>query len=543
MTNTNYMKKNFKDLTESDIEYIKALYYSGVSHNEKIELLSNRFGVVDRTIRAWWQKLHLGDGDSARLPKHLKEALKREIAEDLDILLVTSAQNKTVINGPMLKNMKAYCDFIQAEFGLKADIVVIPARYRNPTSPVEATGSKVDEWWDNHISDRLYYNKIAFGDTMISADSRVRPTANLPLNGYETMAADNHLVIGHPRIHLKVMPRFKGEKLRVMTTTGFVTVKNYSRSKSGDKGFVHHSYGFVVLEKKKDGTCHTPRPVKVNGDGSFTDIRYHVENQVVDIVDSCSGFVYGDIHHREVNDNKMAMSRKLVDLLNPAKVVFHDLFDGSTVNPHEQDDLFIKKLKITQGLNLIDDEVEEAMDFLQRYREHYNGEMYVVQSNHDDFLDRHINKFNWKTDLHNSEAYLKYAMIQQSADLRNSGNIFGHVIQHRFGDGVKYLRNCDPLRINSYQCGYHGDYGVNGARGNIISFKTLNTKMIHGHVHSPAMIDGVTSVGVSCNLWQYYNSHGMSSWAYADSIIHESGKNQLIIYSEDDLSFTRLLGE
>jgi hypothetical protein len=542
MTNTNYMKKNFKDLTKSDIEYIKALYYSKVSHNEKIELLSNKFGVVDRTIRAWWQRLQLGDGDSIFLPKQLKKAIKRELPEDVDILLVTSAQNKTVINGPMFKNMKAYCDFLFQEFGLVAAIMVIPARYRNPTSPVESDQTKADEWWDDHVDDLLYYNKIAFGDTIISADSRVRPTANMPLNGYESMCGDNHLVIGHPRIHFKAMPRFRGEKQRFMTTTGFLTVKNYSRSKSGDKGFVHHSYGFVVLEKKKDETCYAPRPVKVNGDGSFTDIRYHVENQKVNIVKKCSGFIYGDIHHREVNGDKMYASKNLVDLLNPEKVIFHDLFDASTVNPHEQDDLFIRKLKISQGLHLIDQEVEESLEFLQQYRENYDGEMYVVQSNHDDFLDRHINKFNWKTDLHNSEAYLKYAMIQQSVDLRNSGNIYGHIIGSRFDGGVTYLKNCDPLKINSYQCGHHGDHGVNGAKGNITSFKNLNTKMIHGHGHTPMMLDGVTMVGVSCNLWQYYNSKGMSSWSFADSIVHESGKNQLIVYDEDTLEFTRLLG-
>lgn len=326
-----------------------------------------------------------------------------------------------------------------------------------------------------------------------------------------------------------------------MTTTGFLTVKNYSRSKEGDKGFVHHSYGFVVLEKKKDGTCYAPRPVKVNGDGSFTDIRYHVENQQVDVVKSCAGFIYGDIHHREVNGDKMYASKNLVDLLNPEKVIFHDLFDGSTVNPHEQDDLFIKKLKISQGLHLIDKEVEEALGFIEEYKNSYNGEIYVVQSNHDDFLDRHINKFNWKTDLHNSEAYLKYALIQQSVDLRESGNIFGHIIGQRFDGEVVYLKNSDSLKIKGYQCGYHGDYGINGARGNVVSFKNLNTKTITGHSHSPAMLDGCTVVGVSCNLNQYYNSKGLSSWAYADSIIHESGKNQLFIYDDIDFSFTNLI--
>ena len=225
--------------------------------------------------------------------------------------------------------------------------------------------------------------------------------------------------------------------------------------------------------------------------------------------------------------------------LNPATTVFHDLFDGSTVNPHEKDDLFIKRLKITSGLYMIDAEVEESMEFLVKFAKKYKGNICVVQSNHDDFLDRHINNANWKSDLHNSVAYLKYATIQQNTDLRIHGNIYGAIINGRFSGDVRYIRNNEPLKIETYQCGYHGDHGVNGARGSVTSFKRLNTKMIHGHGHSPVMMDGVTMVGVSCNLWQYYNSHGLSSWAFADSIVHDNGKNQLIVFN-DDCEFTRL---
>lgn len=535
------MKKAFKDLTDADVEYIKSIYYTELSHNEKIEILSDKFKVVGRTIRYWWQKLELGVTNVFGLPDALIEARKRELPEDLDILMVTSAQNKTVINGPMLKNMKAYCEFLEKKLSVKCGILVIPARYRNPTSPTESAGQRADEWWDHHVDELLYYNKIMFGDALISADSRVVPTANMPLTGYESLADENHLVLGHPRLHLTTLPRFKGEKLRIMTTTGFLTVKNYSRSKAGDKGFAHHAYGFVMLEKKDEDTCYAPRPVKVNRDGTFTDVFYHVKDQEVSLIEKSLGYIYGDIHHREINKGKMLMSNTLAKFLNPEKIVFHDLFDGATVNPHESDDLFIRKLKIRNGLNLIDEEVEDALDFLDEIKNTLKGEIFVVQSNHDDFLDRHINKFNWKNDLHNSEAYLKYAVIQQSVDLTKHGNILGYLIYDKFGGEIKYLKNCDPLRISNYQCGHHGDYGVNGARGNITSFKKLNTKMIHGHGHSPTMLDGVTMVGVSCNLWQYYNSNGMSSWAYADSIIHESGNNQLIIFDEDNFGFTRLI--
>jgi hypothetical protein len=531
----------FKKLTDEDIEYIKAIYFTDISHEEKLDILTSRFGVKGRTIRGWWIKLELTEsGRIRRLPKILIEARERELDADTDIIMVTAAQNKTITNIPMYNNMMAYAEYIQKKFNKKVQIVVIPSRYRNPTSPVEADKKKVDMWWDEVVSDHLYYNKIKFGDVLISATSRIRPTANMPLSGYESLASNNHLVIGHPRLHLKVMPRFKNDPLRLMCTSGYITRKNYSDSKAGDKGYVHHSYGFVMVEKNADGTCHPPRLVKVKDDGSFIDYKYSVSGGDVRVVKNSSAYIWGDIHHRELDMGKFKASMKLIKELKPDSSIFHDLFDGSTVNPHEKKDLFIKKLKITKGLHLIDVEVEESMEFLEKFVKKFKGQVYVVQSNHDDFLDRHINNENWKNDLHNSEAYLKYATIQQTVDLREYGNIYGAVISKRFGDKVKYVKNNESLKIESYQCGYHGDHGVNGARGSITSFKRLNTKMIHGHGHSPTMIDGVTMVGVSCKLWQYYNSKGLSSWAFADSIIHKNGKNQLIIFDDRTLEFTNL---
>jgi hypothetical protein len=531
----------FKKLSDEDIEYIKAIYFTNISHQEKLDILTAKHGVVGRTVRQWWIKLELTEaGRIRKLPKVLRDAREKEIDVETEIIMVTAAQNKTIANRPMYENMQAYGKFMESEFGKKSQIVIIPSRYRNPTSPVEAEKKKVDMWWDSSVVPDIYYNKLLFGDVMISATSRIRPTANMPLSGYESLASDNHLIIGHPRLHLKVMPRFRNDDLRIMCTSGYVTRKNYSDSKAGDKGFVHHSYGFVVIEKKPDGTCYPPRIVKVKDDGSFIDYKYSVSDGDVAVIDEAAAYVWGDIHHRELNKHKYKASMKLTKELNPEKTVFHDLFDGSTVNPHEKDDLFIRKLKITQGLHIVDEEVEESLKFLKKFSKKYKGDIYVVQSNHDDFLDRYINKQNWKNDLHNSGAYLKYAAIQQSTDLREYGNIYGAIISERFKGKIVYVRNNESLKVQSYQCGYHGDHGVNGARGSITSFKRLNTKMIHGHGHTPIMMDGVTMVGVSCNLWQYYNSKGLSSWAYADSIIHKNGKNQLIIFDDKTFEFTNL---
>lgn len=528
----------FKELTAEDLEYIASVHKAEMPYEEKEKMLAKRYDVTARTIRNWWRKMDLTSLPE-RMPEQLQAAWEREVGNGVDIILVTSAQNKSVAHKPLIKGMEAYRDFIAKEFGLRAEIVVIPTRYRNPTSRAEDIKQEADMWWDKTLDKYLHYYEIKFGDTLIDAMARVVPTAKMPLTGHEPHANGQNFVMGHPKMHLMTMPRFKGERSYVMATTGSCTYRNYSKSKAGDIAKIHHTYGFVVIEKRKDGICYAPRAVKANDDGTFTDYRYHYNGKEIEIVDSCQAYIWGDIHHRELCRAKEQSSRDLMFELNPEKIILHDVFDGSTVNPHERDDLFLRKLKIRHGTNIIEQEIDECLSFISNMAKEASGQLYVVQSNHDNFLDRHI-ATDWRKDLQNSEGYLKYALIQQTVDLRDHGNIFGYLLFQKTNGRVKYSKPTDSLKISGYICNQHGDHGVNGARGNVISFKRLNSKLIMGHMHSPQMIDNVCVVGVSCNLWQWYNSNGMSSWNYADAIIHDSGKNQLIIFDEWDYSFTTL---
>ena len=279
--------------------------------------------------------------------------------------------------------------------------------------------------------------------------------------------------------------------------------------------------------------------MKVKSDGSFIDITNSVDTNGVRRINSSLGFVWGDIHAREINRDFLEVSKNVISKLNPEKSVLHDIFDGSVINHHESKDMFLKRLKITQGKHLIEDEIKECLDLVEEIKG-CCGEVYVSESNHDLFLQRHIDNENWKRDLHNSPAYLKYAYIQQTVDLREYGNILGYLIWERFGDSVKYMKMGESMYIGDYQCSAHGDYGSNGSKGSTKGFSRLNLKLIHAHTHSPMLHNNVTCVGTTCNINQWYNRKGLSSWAYAHSVIHNNGKNQLLVF-DDDYSLSGLI--
>ena len=400
------------------------------------------------------------------------------------------------------------------------------------TNKVEDEKSKTSDWWEDEIDDYLFYGKVLLGDTLISCDSHISPTAKDPLSGYEILAENNHVVLGHTKNHFTTLPRFRGDAIRTMCTTGSITSKNYSKSKSGEHGSLTHSYGFVVVELKDKDVCYIPRNVKVKSDGSFIDINNSVDKNGVSKIGSSLGFIWGDIHAQQINRDFLNVTKELVEKLNPEKSVLHDIFDGGTVNVHENKDMFLKRLKITQGKHLIEDEVNECLDLVDEIKG-CCGEVWVSESNHDNFLQRHIDNENWKRDLHNSPAYLKYAYIQQTVDLREYGNILGYLLWERFGDSVKYMKMGDSMYIGDYQCSAHGDFSSNGARGQTKGFSRLNLKLIHAHSHSPKLHNNVTCVGTTCEINQWYNRKGLSSWAYAHSVVHNNGKNQLLVFNDD----------
>lgn len=528
------MKKSYNELTPEDLEYLKFMFYNqDYCHEEKMDILGKKFGVVGRTIRSWWKdKLNL-QRKKLVTPTQLSKAEERDLPEDTDIVLFTSAQNKTAINRQMLNHMIIYRDFL-IDKGFKTEIVIAPMRYRNPTSPYEDFAK--EEWWVDEVQPFLYYNKIQMGDVELSTRTRIKPTAVNPLSGFDLMASKTSVVFPHSKIHYKPMPRFKGYKLRSLSTTGMLTLRNYSDSKAGEKASEHHSYGFVVIEKKNKDECYAPRNVKVNSDGTFTDVCWEVSNNQVKMIGSTKGIVLGDIHAAQLNTQFYEKTKELMRKIVPQTVVLHDVYDGYNVNPHETKDMYIQKKKIRENKHLIIDEINEAIDLVKDLDKEFEN-VKVIASNHDVFLDRHVNNFDWKKDLHNSEEYLKLAYIQQTEDMEKYGTIFGYLLSK---SGLDYVNYGESLIIGDYECGLHGDHGANGARGNHKTFARLNFKMITAHEHSPAIHDGITVVGTTCEKDQYYTRKGISSSQYAHSVVHNTGKNQLWVF-DDDYNFTKLI--
>jgi hypothetical protein len=440
--------------------------------------------------------------------------------------LITAAQNATPLNAGLWRALQ------RAKAHYKAELLVIPLRYRNPTSRYESGQQETDEWWDAKVVPFLWNVRKSLNKNIaVLGDIKIQPTAVEPLTGLEGFSGSESCIIGHTKLALRMVPTPGHKFPKIMTTTGACTVKNYSDSRAGKHGEFHHTAGAVIIEIS--GDKFWLRHLNANADGSFTDLDKRFTPDGAYDAPSPAALVMGDTHVDFVDD---AVCRAtfgvdgLIHTLKPKKLVWHDLLDAYSVNPHHRGNPFNAIAKLTSGLDDVAAEVRRAIEFVIK-RTPKDAESYIVSSNHDDFLHRWILSHDWKSDARNAAFYLETALAIAKETKMGAGGTeyprpFKYWVDQRAAPRIHCLGD-EELTIAGVLCSMHGDRGPGGARGSIKNLRRIGTKSFIGHSHSPGISEGCYQVGTSSRLQLEYNV-GPSGWMHCHGLIHADGKRQLI---------------
>jgi predicted transcriptional regulator len=506
----------FKKLTESQIDYIIRVYKDkgNESWDKRADKLAEEFGVTQRTIRKWVsEKLKLKERDEV-VPEQYTLAQNKEFDSKKKRFIITWAQNNTPVNTGLLKNIEAYAEYINAS------VHVIAGRYKNPTSTWTAEQEE-NEFWDEKVLKYLDANRHDIHKYVsIMSDIKVQPTAVNPMTGMQALSGVNSCIFGAPKVQMEMIPVLDGNIPKMMATTGSITEKNYTDSKSGKVGDFHHTFGFCIVEIKDDEVFFIRQVTADDKTGAFTDLYYNVSNTKVTRVVSIAAAVLGDLHlghhDEQVLDTTLNV---LFKNLKPANVVLHDVFDGHSISHHESKDAFQLYRREQDGTNSVKREVDNMLEWLKKV-EKYN--VTIVRSNHDDFIDRWLINNDWKKNIKNALEYINYASLILQG--KAPKGIIPCLIEDRFPKMVTLDRSTS-FKVKGWELGQHGDVGANGSRGSLLQFRKLNTKCVVGHYHSPGRKDGGLAVGTSTKLRVGYNI-GPSSWLQSHVIIHEDGRAQ-----------------
>jgi hypothetical protein len=467
---------------------------------------------------------------SAHDPTHKVESVgaifDQPIPKGTKRFIVTAAQNATPVHARFWKSLRV------ASTHYSAPILVIPLRYKNPTS--QWTGSQQNaEYWAADVRPYLFNQRRALNRNIVAlGDIKIQPTAGEPLTGLEGFTGSESTIVGHTKLAFKTVATPGHKMAKVLSTTGACTVSNYTDSRAGKAGEFHHSLGAVLIEV--DGPHFWLRHLGSKDSGEITDLGMRFTPKGAEKAPAPLAIVLGDTHVRFTDPRVDAATfgkGGIVPTLSPKAIVFHDLLDSYSANHHHDGNAFNAIAKLRAGYNDVQAEVDEAIQFIaDRVPPKVRG--YVISSNHNDFLMRWLLAKDWREDPANAEFYLKTALaVAQHTQMGLGGaeypDPFTYWVEQAKLSNITCLSDNDSLSIVGIELGMHGDKGPNGSRGSITNLRRIGVKSVIGHSHSPGISEGCVQVGTSSRLRLEYN-RGPSGWLNTHCLLHADSKRQLV---------------
>ena len=520
--------KGFRDLIEpKHIQMISEIMGTDDLYDNKIFRIKTLLGYKERATRnviAYLQECGLIAFFRAKtlsdFPDILIPAKNREIRDGCKYIIVSCAQNATPINSAVWATMMKYKDFLSAE------VLIIPIRYKNVTSV--HTEYKQD-WWDERVVPYLDLKRRTVSENLVVlSDLYIQPTSAFPLNGLSDFGDGASCIIGHPKMHLRAYSVLEGQHRKNFYTTGAVTIKNYTESIRGAIGEAHHQLGFALVEISPNGSHHV-RQVEVSQDGEMNDLIYSFSPMNSTPTKSVvENYIVGDCHIGIHDKNKMKAMQITLDLLKPKRIILHDLFDGASVNPHTTSDYVLRYIEAREYKNDLEAEIQMTLDFIYDLKQaNIDSEIYVVRSNHDDFLNRYMNTNDWRKDLINAKIYSELLTLALNGCAPNG--LIPYLIEQE-GYATPLGRDVS-FKPTKHELANHGDLGANGSRGNIKQYADNGQHIIIGHGHTIWRLNKALMVGTS-TIYRPNYVKGLSNWRQADVIEFGNGSVQHLIYDE-----------
>lgn len=511
---------------------------------------ARKHGLPRTTIQDRLHKLKRGAHRPAPVAKRIGE--KRGIRR----FILTSAQDGTQVNEPFLHNLEAYRDWLRQSGD--CELMVAGYTYNKSLFEDHATEAAI---WPARIAPYIVTDRIRIADKVdFCAEMNTLPTATTPLSGLNSYSQDRWGIFPHAKVQLVSVSRLSHLPPKQNMTTGTITKPNYVMKKAGIKASFHHIYAAVLVEVDHDGDFFC-RHLMADDHGDFYDLDRLIENGNVTEGHRLAALAPGDIHVAGIDptvakavfgfwptDQKGAHVEEpriwkhdvvepcMMDVLQPEHLFVHDVLDFRARNHHSIRNARIRHQLHVSGFESVAGEVSEVAMFLSTLATRYlNSTVYVVDSNHDQALERWLNEADFKTDPINAIFYLRNTLSLWEADKRQDKNYFVfRVAANSFPEWdcsrVRFLkedRKEDAINIHGVEYAAHGHRGPNGSRGGVAALSQLSSKMSIGHVHSPAILNGLFASGMSCLMDQQYNK-GPTGWSATLTGQYQNGKRTLI---------------
>lgn len=447
------------------------------------------------------------------------KVLQKEVSK-YKRFIITSAVNGQSVHPGFWETLQNYSEKHNAK------ILIRPCQ-----DPAHNLDNDLEWHFDDALAEsRFVFSELRFNSNIHMSSISVNAKQINPETGLARFVQKKgSTILGSPKQSLEYTPVSNVKYPHAVMTTGAVTLPNYktSRSNSLRSAFIaHHDHviGAIILEIEDDKLYHF-RQIQSDEDGGFCDLgKYYYGNTVKKVTPK---LVMGDYHAGQHDDTAVNAWIEAIDLMGIDEVFFHDVFNGRSINHHEETNIILRaKLSAKNSVSL-KNELNVTGDQIDRVTSRKSvKKAVIIKSNHDEFLIRWLQEGKFKYDPVNFQVGCKLA------DLTVDGKdplIEGLKMYSSFKtrDKVKFLSRDEDYKIAGIELGAHGDKGPNGSRGSKQSLERAYGACVIGHSHTPGILRGVYQVGTTSLFDLDYNV-GASSWMHCSCLVYENGQRQLI---------------
>lgn len=440
--------------------------------------------------------------------------LKKKVAKHKRFFITTAVAGAPVHDG-FMESIKTWC---AEKNGM---LLICPADYALYSMDAELIAEH-----------DIVFRGLKLNSNISISAVRIDPKQVDPTVGTDTVGQrEGTIILASPKQRRRPVPNSNTKLARILQGTGAVTKSRYIPRKGEMKrrDFLadkHHVMGGIIVEIVDDKFYHV-RNVEMRKDGTFNDLFYNYSPEGSKFV-GCLAVVQGDFHVGDTDPAVDAAVDKMCKIGKPKYRVFHDFFDGKSINHHEIKNKVSRAIQAGEGKTSLADELKAVAAVLKRKLALGTAEqLLMVKSNHDEFLDRYLNE--GKFDDHNRAISTRLQSIaMEGKDPLKDG------LKELFGfdgkDKIRWLSRDEDFRISrgKIEVGCHGDLGANGKRnpGSMGMLKSYGD-CVYGHCHYGEINHGAMSVGTSSYRKLSYN-RGPSGWDQSQGLVYEDGTRQLI---------------
>ena len=367
----------------------------------------------------------------------------------------------------------------------------------------------------------------------------ILPTEDNPISGLETYGGSASVIFPHTKVEMRSIATMPDTPVKMIYTTGAITLQNYLQKKLGIKAEHHHRYAFLLVEVNDEGNWWV-RQVAARKNGKvIQDLNVLVENgEVVSKDAPVEAVTWGDLHSTIAQPEVVESSLDMLDTLRPKYQFLHDIMEGASTNRHLQGKTEPYKRFHTwlRGLHRVDEELRQTRTMVERYLRPW-CQTVVPDSNHDRaWLRSWLENYDYRFDPANSELFLRlqnfaYAEIR-SGKLPKNINFAEQAFVAETGmkpGAVKFLLPDESFTVKEVECGMHGHVGPNGSFGSPSNLAKIGKKATTAHTHSCGIFHGLFVAGTSTRLtpdWTY--TSGPSSWSHSHVLLYPNGQRTIV---------------